>query len=125
MAKRSGGGITSKNLVHKPVRTGERARAIRERGTSQIGQSLANHVTERRQVVNPVEKVRGELRPQGGPGGIDLGNEVAKRTVCGPGGSRTVYGSGTQSAPPAPQARPSGRDTLLEFGPDFKQRGQQ
>jgi hypothetical protein len=119
MAKsKAGGGIRSRVVTEKQVRYGEHARAINERGVSQIGQNLGNHVTDRRQVVNPVERVRGQLRPSGGPGGIPLGNETAK-CQAGPGGGRTLYGqSGTQGMhgaanPGAPTER---RDILSEFG---------
>jgi hypothetical protein len=101
MAKRNGsgagGGIKSNKLVHPKVQTGVRARAISERGTSQIGQSMGNHITERKGTVDgAVEKVRGSLRPSGGPGGIPLGNELSAKTVCGVGGSREVMKSGSQ-----------------------------
>ena len=93
----AGGGIRSNKLVNKPVKTGSRAEAVSERGTSQIGQSLGNHITDRRGTVSgAVEPVRGALRPTGGPGGIELGNSVAAKTVCGPRGSREVMRSGSQ-----------------------------
>ena len=117
---KAGGGIRSRVVTQKPVRTGERARAMSPKGVSQIGSSLGNHVTERRQLVNPVERVRGQLKPSGGPGGIPLGNEVAKNVGkggCGTG--RVLYGqSGTQrmhgsANPGSPTQR---RDILSEFG---------
>jgi hypothetical protein len=99
MAKRRSGntGISSNKLVHPGVRTGVRARAISEKGTSQIGQSMSNHVTESpKKLSGGIERVRGALRPAGGPGGIELGNSLAAKTVCGPGGSREVMRSGSQ-----------------------------
>jgi hypothetical protein len=118
---RSGGGITSKNVVRKPVKTGERARKFHEAGVAQIGTSRGDHSTESgRRLRGDVEKVRGELKPAGGPGGVKLGNEVAKTTVCGPGGSRQVYAQGTQSmhGPANPGNPPERRPILSEFGPD-------
>jgi hypothetical protein len=102
MAKRNssgaGGGINSRQRVEKPVKYGVNARAINERGVSQIGQSMGNHITEgRRKVDGAVEKVRGELRPAGGPGGIKLGNELAGNVgKGGPGVGREVMRSGAQ-----------------------------
>ena len=123
MAKsRSGGGITGKNVTQKPVRTGDRARAMSPKGVSQVGQSQGNHVTDRRQVVNPIEPVRGQLKPAGGPGGIQLGNEVARNVGkggCGTG--RVLYGqSGSQGqhGGVAGALKPAGRDILGSFGPD-------
>jgi hypothetical protein len=115
------GGLRSRNVTERPVRYGERARKINERGVSQIGQSLGDHITERRQVVNPVEKVRGELKPSGGPGGVMLGNETAK--LCGPRGEgRTLYGkagSQQQYGAAAPGSAPAkNTDILNQFGND-------
>jgi hypothetical protein len=124
MAKsRSGGGITGKNVTQRPVRTGQRARAINERGVSQIGSNMGNHVTDRRQIVNPVERTRGELRPSRTPGSIPLGNEVAGNVGkggCGTGrvlygqcGSQQQYGSAAPGSAPAKNT-----DILRQFGPD-------
>ena len=95
----AGGGIRSNKLVNKPVKTGSRAEAISERGASQIGQSLGNHITDRRGTVSgAVERVRGELRPQGTPGSVPLGNQIAGNVGAGgPGAGRRLYGkSGSQ-----------------------------
>jgi hypothetical protein len=109
----AGGGINSNKLVHKPVRTGMRTRAINERGVSQIGSSIGNHSTDKaKRLTGGVEPVRGALRPAGGPGGVPLGNEVAARTVAKPGGSRTLYGqcgSQSQYGPAAGSPKPQGR----------------
>src|SRR5262249_32267872 len=59
---RPGGGIASRQHVEKPVRTGQRAEAISEKGTSQIGSAMGNHATDGRRAVNPVERVRGQQR---------------------------------------------------------------
>jgi hypothetical protein len=98
MAKRNpGGGIGSRVNREVAVRYGQRAEEIRHQGVSQIGSSIGNHVTERRHPApKATEAVRGALRPAGGPGGIELGNSLAAKTVCGPGGSREVMRSGSQ-----------------------------
>ena len=55
-----------------------------------------------------------------------FGNEVAARTTCGPGGSRTLYGkSGSQQQHGAanPGNGPAkSTDILSQFGPDYKPR---
>jgi hypothetical protein len=125
MAKsRSGGGIAGKNVTQKPVRYGERARKINERGVAQIGTNRGNHATEKAGLLKgDVERVRGQLKPARGPGGIPLGNEVARNVGkggCGTG--RVLYGqSGSQgqhgpSAPGNPPAKNT--DILRQFGPD-------
>ena len=48
MARRSGGGITSKNLVHKPVRVGKAAQGKRHEAVAQIGGNYGNHSTDTR-----------------------------------------------------------------------------
>jgi hypothetical protein len=101
MVKRNGnagGGIRSNKLVNKPVKTGSRAEAISERGVSQIGQSMGNHVTDKRGSVDgAVEKVRGELRAPGQPGAVMLGNQKALDVgKGGVGTGRTVMKSGSQ-----------------------------
>jgi hypothetical protein len=87
-----------KNLVHPGVRNGSGSKAINHAGASQIGARQGNHFT------NGGADGRMESRY----GGVDLystgpgynkapyGNEVAKNTVCGVGGSRTIYKTGSQ-----------------------------
>jgi hypothetical protein len=98
MAKsKAGGGYRSKNVVEKPVKVGQRAEEIRHQGVAQIGSSLGDKATDHSgRLRNSVEAVRGSPRPTGSPGSFDLGNEVAARTVCKPGGSREVSKSGSQ-----------------------------
>jgi hypothetical protein len=126
MANRQvGGGSRSKKVVQKPVIVGKRAEAINERGVSQIGSSMSNKTTEGTKKLNPVEPVRGAVRPEGSPGGVKLGNVLAASAVCGPGGSREVSKSGTQQqwGGVAGSPKPGGRDILREFGPDVPGRG--
>lgn len=81
---------------------------------------MGNHSTD------SGKNLRGAVEPMyggsfGGPGSTKLGNEVATATVCGVGGSRTLYGqAGTQSqhGPVAGKPAPQGKDILREFGPD-------
>jgi hypothetical protein len=94
--RRPGGGIGSRVNVEKPVRTGQRAEAINEKWVSQIGQAMGNKSTDSTKRLAPIEPLRGTLRPAGGPSGVDLGNAVAARTVCAPGGSREVMRAGSQ-----------------------------
>ena len=120
--KGSGGGLGMNKNVRPGVRTGERAREMREKGVSQIGSSQANRAMNSAKKLNPVEPVRGQLKPAGAPGGVPLGNEVAKNVGkggCGTG--RVLYGqSGTQAMHgPANPGRPTPtRDILNSFGPD-------
>jgi hypothetical protein len=96
MAKRNqaGGGIGSRVNVEKPVRVGDRSRNVNERGVSQIGQQLSNHATEgSSKLGRAAENVYGGRAPQGGPGGIKLGNEVELNVQGGgPGTGRELYG---------------------------------
>jgi hypothetical protein len=97
-ANRISGGVGSRNNVEKPVRVGDRARAVNVRSVSQIGSSMGNHITESGRKGNPVEKLYGAKQPAGGPGGVPLGNAVALNVGkggCGTG--RNLYGqSGVQ-----------------------------
>lgn len=115
-AHRPAGGIQSKNVTQRPVKTGQPAHRKRHEAVAQIGSVLGNHVTSHsRSIWGAKEVIEGGLIP--GVGSQRLGNEVAKSTVCGPGGSRTVYAQGTQQSG-AVRSMGSTRDTLAEFGPD-------
>jgi hypothetical protein len=119
--KGSGGGAGMNKNVSPRVKVGERARAIREKGVSQIGTQRSNHATDTRELLRKdVERVRGEMRPSGGPGGIPLGNEVAKNVGRGgPGAGRSLMHCGSQGVhgSPAPGNPPSkSRDILSSFG---------
>jgi hypothetical protein len=43
----SGGGHGSKNIVHKPVKTGAGAKAAHLGGVSQLGNKVGNHLTDK------------------------------------------------------------------------------
>jgi hypothetical protein len=116
MAKsNAGGGIRSRQVVRKEVRTGKAAQGKRPEGVSQIGGSYGNHATGSGKIHrSAVERVEGAPRPIS----VKMGNEVAKSTMCGPGGSRNIMRSGSQGVhgsvnPGAPTER---RDILSEFG---------
>jgi hypothetical protein len=86
------GGPKSKNVTHPKVRTGSGSHSTRPGGVAALGSSYGDH-TDR----NPSTGYRGPKFHDGKnfqP--TPFGNEIAARTVCGPGGSRKVYGSGTQ-----------------------------
>jgi hypothetical protein len=116
---KAGGGIQSRNIVSKPVRTGTPRQHVHPGGVAQIGQHVGNHATHKGRT-----DYRGEKLYAGAGYPSRLGNEVAANTVCGPGGSRTVMKTGSQTihGPVAGQPRPQGRDILSDFGPDSKPR---
>jgi hypothetical protein len=122
---RPAGGIHSRQVVSKPVRTGQRAERVHQGGAGQIGIAQGSHVMDRRRDSGyRGEPLRGALRPAGGPGGVPLGNELSVKTVCGPGGPRNLYGqSGTnqQYGAPNPGNAPNkSTDILRQFGADYK-----
>jgi hypothetical protein len=101
MPHRPAGGIKSRNVVHKPVKTGVGARGVNVKWPAQVGVSRGNRVQ------GGVEGGRGGVLPV--PGKIiaepykgtsfrpvKQGNEIAAATKCGPGGSREVFKTGTQ-----------------------------
>ena len=85
-------GIRSKNLVHKPVRTGARREHIQKAGVAQLGQMQGNHATNKGATNY---KGVGLIGPKS-PISVKLGNEIAAATKCGVGGSREVMRTGTQ-----------------------------
>jgi hypothetical protein len=113
---RPGGGAASNKFINKPVRVGQRAERVHQGGAGQIGVAQGSHVMDRRKD-SPYrgDPLRGALRPPGTPGSVRLGNELAAKTVCGPGGSRNLYGqSGTnqQYGAPAGTAPAKGREII-------------
>jgi hypothetical protein len=88
----SGGGIGMNKNVEKPVRTGAGAKAAHLGGVSQLGNKVGNHLTDK-----SATNFRGDPLFAGpGYNPTKYGNEIAAKTVCGPGGSRTIYASGSQ-----------------------------
>jgi hypothetical protein len=91
MAKNQG--IKSRNLVRKPVRTGAPRRHYEKAGIVQLGQMQGDHATNKGDSTGyRGVSLIGPKHPISEP----LGNEVAARTVCGPGGSREVMKTGSQ-----------------------------
>jgi len=93
MAKhKPSGGIKSRNVVHKPVRTGAERKHVHPGGVAQLGQKQGNHSTDGNVLANRGQPLFGPNKPISVP----LGNEVSARTVCGPGGSRELMKTGSQ-----------------------------
>ena len=99
-------GIRSKNLVHKPVRTGARREHIQKASVAQLGQMQGNHATNKGATNY---KGVGLIGPKS-PISVKLGNEIAAATKCGVGGSREVMRTGT-----VPVSEGSGRTTAHLF----------
>ena len=92
-------GIRSKNLVHKPVRTGAPREHIQKAGVAQLGEMQGNHATNKGATNY---KGVGLIGPKS-PIRVPLGNEVALNVDGGgPGKGRTIYETGTQCQTGAP-----------------------
>src|SRR6516225_5824314 len=80
-----GGGYGGRQHIETKVRTGSGSHSARPAGTAQIGQMYGTHTTNRR----TESDFRGERlhNPERNTQFTPFGNEVAARTVCGPGGS--------------------------------------
>jgi hypothetical protein len=116
------GGHGSKVVVDKPVRTGDGSKSISPGWVGQRGNLQGNHVTESG---GKSTGYKGEPKFTGKnfqP--TKFGNEVALNVgKGGPGTGRTTYHCGSQDMHGQPaQGNPpaQGRDTLAEFGPDYK-----
>ena len=125
MAKLTGGGILGNKNVNVGVKTGAAYKnRVSSGGVSEIGSAIGSKVKAGSlsnsyggdSAATPV--IQGRVKHP-----TPLGNQVAASTVCGPGGSRTIYRAGNQSATPAPKAMPQGRNTLLEYGNDYRSKG--
>ena len=123
---RAGGGIKSAvNNRSAGYKTTSRVRGVQPGGVDQLGRMLGNHTTEQGKTRNPTG-ARMDL--YGGPSfqKTPFGNEVAAATVCGPGGSRNLYGkSGTNQihGNVNPGHSPPRRDILSDYGPDYRAKG--
>jgi hypothetical protein len=118
---RPGGGIASRVNVSPSVRTGTGSRATNPGYVGQLGNKQGSHVTR-----GDESGYRGEIMHRG-PSfqPVKFGNEVALNVGkggCGTG--RTLYGqAGSQGThgPTNPGNPPKQvRDTLSEFGPDYR-----
>jgi hypothetical protein len=120
--RRPAGGIGSRVVVEKPVRTGQNAREMRPAGVAQYGAAIGNKATDHAGVLRGgVEPVVGQRKPIS----VVLGNEKALDVGCGgPGTGREVMRSGSQGqhGPVAGTTKPEGRDVLSAFGPDVPNR---
>ena len=112
-------GISSKNVVDKPVRTGIGSKGVSPGWVGQKGQMQGTHTTNRTD-----SDYRGEQKFTGqnfqpAPFGNEKALDVGKGG-CGTG--RTLYGQagsqGTHGATNPGTPRPAGRDILSQFGPD-------
>jgi hypothetical protein len=111
--------------VRPSVQTGKPARQWHQGGVSQFGEVVGAHTTNKGETAYRGDPVRGAYRPAGSPGSVPLGNQIATNVQGGGvGKGRTLYGqSGLQGqhGQPAPGNAPTKiRDTLAEYGPDYK-----
>src|SRR5262249_51101521 len=109
-----GGGYHSRQHVEKPVKTGTGSRGTRPAGGAMFGTMQGSHVTR-----GGGSTYRGEPVPGGRSfQPTKFCNGSTASTVCGVGGSRTIYSSGSQSGssghgPSNPSTpRPQARDIL-------------
>jgi hypothetical protein len=105
------GGIASKNVTHKPVRTGPGARSVNVRWPASVGGSRGNRAQNALDGGGGVVLRGVRPEPYKGPSfnPVPQGNAVAAATVCGPGGSREVFKSGSQRGLADRQNSPKGR----------------
>jgi hypothetical protein len=113
----SGGGLTSNKLVRPGVKAGPPStNKINPRGVSQYGYATGSMISDGAYTIkNSALPVR-----EGTAGQVAMGNKVAASTVCGVGGSRTIYrtgGQGTQG-PVVPGNAKEGRSIFAEFPPE-------
>ena len=117
MAKsRAGGGINSNKVVHRPHgKTEPVANKYRPQGVSQYGQMQGSHVTRGQE-----SNYRGEPK-RGGRGYEPPGMISDPVKAVGVGGGRTIYKTGSQALTGSGgPAKPSGRDILSSYGPDYR-----
>jgi hypothetical protein len=118
MAK-SGGGIGMNKNVSGKVYGGSRTtQVVSPRGVSQLGAAQGGKLKREGSFTG----VNSSLPVFEGnkPAATQMGNAVAASTVCGVGGSRTVYKTGTQMThgPVRGPAPVQGREILGAYGPD-------
>jgi hypothetical protein len=124
MAKLTGGGILGNKNVNVGVKTGASFKnRVSPGGVSEIGSAIGSTVKPG-SLGNSYGGTSAAQRVMDGrvKHPTPMGNAVAVSTRPGPGGSRTVYACGTQSAP-SNRSMPKGRDILSSFGPDLSGRG--
>jgi len=120
-----GGGYGSSVVTERPVRTGTGSYATTPGYAGQLGQKQGSHTTRAGE-----SNYRGEPMHAGRSfNPAPYGNQVAASTVCGVGGSRTIYSSGSQSGggghgsanPGNPRPTPSRH--ITGYGPDYRRPG--
>jgi hypothetical protein len=108
---RPGGGIASRVVTERPVRTGTGSRGAHPGGVAQLGQHVGDHTTNR----PGSSGYRGEpLHNNRNFNPTRYGNELATNVgKGGPGAGRTLYGQsgqqGCHGAPAQGASRPSTR----------------
>jgi hypothetical protein len=115
----SGGGISSNKLVCVGVKGGSRTtQVVSPRGVSQLG--IAQGGKLRREGSFTGINTANNVFEGNKPAATQMGNAVAASTVCGVGGSRTIYKTGYQSmhGDPVQGSTPAPKDILSQFGPD-------
>src|SRR5262245_59691079 len=122
MNHKAGGGLHSRQVVQKPVRTGAPASGINPGYAGQGGMALGNRAMEGVRADRAAEPMRGPA-----PYSAPLGNEVAGNVrKGGPGAGRTVHATGSQvQHGPATAAvnKPSlPKDILSHYGPERGER---
>ena len=90
----------SKNVKRVSQVLGQPRKAASVAGVAQKGQHVGDHVTNKGSTGYRGEPLFGGASFNSG---VALGNEVASKTQCGPGGSRTVMKSGSQGQQGAPR----------------------
>jgi hypothetical protein len=99
-----------KNLVHPGVRTGSGANRVHVAATNQrLGGKVGDHVTGKGATNYKGETLYNRSAPTFDP--VPYGNAVSASTVCGVGGSRTIYktgGQGVQGNPNPGNPMPGG-----------------
>ena len=88
-------GIQSRNKVSVGQRLGTGANRVHVAATNQrLGAKVGDHATNKGNTGYVGETLYNRSAPTFDP--VPQGNAVAASTVCGPGGSRTVYARGVQ-----------------------------
>ena len=104
---KAGGGANSRQVKQVGLKTGPNStEKINPKGVSQLGQRFGNP--------QAIEKIHAGTMSQ-----VPLGNTLAPKVTCGPGGSRDVHRSGGQGqhGPSAGGPRPEPRDIFKDFPP--------
>jgi hypothetical protein len=117
MAKvKSGGGFNKR--VEVGVRAGPpQTNVINKSAVAHLGNKVGSHITEGGDILRKKEPL-----VKGTASQVRSGNDVAASTVCGVGGSRTIYRTGSQGTHGNvnPGSSPPRTDILSGYGPEKK-----